>query len=68
MNNKCIKIIDKIKYVKFKTSKMSNNCKMTFISSDNIFIKIYSAIKSKIYNILYSIRLGIKFINIFNYE
>ena len=51
VNNKNIKIIEKIKY----------------IGLNIIFVKIYISIIYKIYALLYNIKLNIKFISIFSF-
>lgn len=46
-----------------KTGKKS---RMTFTGLNNILAKIYNIIIYKIYALLYSVQLGIKFIDTFN--
>lgn len=64
IDNKSIQIIDKAKSIKKRTGEAGGKCKVTSASSDNVLAKVYSAMISRIYTWLYSIKLGIKFTDV----
>lgn len=66
-DNRSVQIIDVVGVVEKKTSEAGGKYKMTFISLDNVFAKMYNTMISKIYALFYAIKLNIKFIDVFNY-
>lgn len=67
VNNKTIQIIDKAESVRWRTDKAGNKRKEIVANLDNIFAKVYNTMISKIYALLYDIKLGTKFTNVFSY-
>lgn len=67
VDNRNVQIIDKVESVRWRASEAGNKCRVTFINLDNILTKVYSAMISRIYALLYSIKLNIKFTDVFGY-
>lgn len=65
IDNKSVQIIDKVGNVKWKIGEVGGKYKVIFISSDYIFAKVYITMISKIYVLLYGIKLNIKFTDVF---
>lgn len=66
INNNSIQIIYKAESLRWRVDEAGNKKKETFISLDNIFAKIYNVVIYRIYALLYNIKLGIEFTNIFD--
>ena len=65
VDNRSVEIIDKDGGVRLRTNEAGGKCKVTSASLDNVFAKVYSAMISRIYALLYGITLGTKFTDAF---